>query len=337
MGSVRAFVRWVVVLCVVADAAALAAQDAKPELPEIVVTATRTHTRLEDIPASVTVIDGTDIEQRGQHTAAEALRGAPGVDVVEFGSPGQSAVAAIRGAAPDQVLVQVDGVEVNTPTVGQFDFADLTSDNLDRIEVLRGGGGSLYGSEAIGGVINVITRRGDGPFRLSLSGEGGSASTHREAVGLRGARGPLAVAGTASFFASDGFRSVNDDYRNFSTVWRADADLLPGGTVRGFLRYSNARAGLVNFNVADQGRLDVDARSRTDFFLAKSEWEHAVTESLSYRTSASIVRNNRRFRDDDTEGGEATEPIVIAHSPNEILTAETQCDYLWQQYSLRSE
>ena len=71
------------------------------------------------------------------------------------------------------MLVLLDGVEVNTPTVGQFDFANLTSDGLDRIEVLRGGGGTLYGSEAIGGVINVLTQRGQRPGRRFGQRRGG--------------------------------------------------------------------------------------------------------------------------------------------------------------------
>lgn len=221
---------------------------------------------------------------------------------------------------------------MNTPTVGQFDFANLTTDNVDHLEILRGGGGALYGSEAIGGVVNVLTRRGTGPLHLTVSGEAGSAAAHHESIGLSGARGPLALSGTVSFLASDGFRSVNDDYRNFSTVWRGDADVLPGATVRGIVRYINTRAGLVNFNVAEN-RLDPDAHSRSDFLLAKGEWEHTLTNALSYRSAVSFVRDNERFRDDDTESGSGT-PVVVAHFPSEIITAEAQGNYLWRQLAL---
>jgi vitamin B12 transporter len=266
---------------------------------------------------------------------SDTLRGAPGMDINEFGSTGHSAFASIRGSNPDQVLVLLDGVDVNTPTVGQFDFANLTNDNLDRIEILRGGGGALYGSEAIGGVVNVLTRRGEGPFHLLASGEAGGAATHHELLGINGAQGPFALSGTASFLASDGFRSLNDDYRNASTVWRADLDVLPAATLRGFLRYSDTRTGLVNFNVSQNG-LDPDARSRANFFLAKGEWEHAVTDALNYRAAVSFVRDNPRYRDDiiDTEG--KLEPVIIAHSPSEIITAETQANYLWRDCALTS-
>jgi len=124
----------------VATAAAQEAPVESPErLPEVVVTATRTRLSSEDVTSSVTVINRHDIEQHDHATVAEALRGTPGLDLTEFGSTGHSAFASIRGAAPDQVLVLLDGVEVNTATVGQFDFANLTTDNVDRIEIVRGG------------------------------------------------------------------------------------------------------------------------------------------------------------------------------------------------------
>lgn len=302
---------------------------------EIVVTATRIQTRADEATSSVSVISGAEIVQRDQTMVSDTLRGAPGMDLNEFGSTGHSAFASIRGSNPDQVLVLLDGVEVNTPTVGQFDFAHLTTDNIDRIEILRGGGGALYGSEAIGGVVNVLTRRGEGPFHLLASSEGGSANTHHEFLGVNGAQGPFALSGTASFLASDGFRSLNDDYRNLSTVWRADLDVLPAATLRGFLRYSDTRAGLVNFNVS-QDRLDPDARSRANFFLAKGEWEHAVTDAFNYRAAVSFVRDNPRYRDDSIDAEGEIQPVVIAHSPSEIITAETQANYLWRDCALTS-
>jgi vitamin B12 transporter len=322
----------VLLACLLAYSGGAAAEPPHAQLQEVVVTATRTRTQVDDTTTSVSVISGADVEERDQAGVADALRGAPGLDVTQFGGPGSSAFASIRGAAPDQVLVLLDGVEVNDPSVGQFDFANLTSDNLDRIEVLRGGGGALYGSEAIGGVVNVISRRGEGPLRFSLSGEGGRAATNREVVGVTGAHGPFALSGTASFNGSDGFRSINSDYRNFSTNWRGDADLVPGGTLRGFVRYTDARTGLVDFNIAEQ-RLDPDAYSHTDFFLGKGEWEH-VLGNLTYRAAASFVRNNQRFRDNSIDDEGEVEPEVVAHFPSEIITGETQVDYRWREFAL---
>lgn len=322
-------------IAIVAWTAAAVAQEDKTELPEVVVTATRTRTRIEDVTSSISVISGDDVEQRDEVTTGNAMRGSPGMDVIEFGSPGSTVFASIRGSAADQVLVLLDGVEVNAPTTGQFDFANLTTDNLDRIEILRGAGGTLYGAQAIGGVVNAITQRGEGPLQVGVSGEAGSAATNHEVLSLRGSRGPLALSGTVAYVGSNGFQPINDDYQNFSTVWRADADLLQKGTARVFARYTNARAGLVNFNVA-QGELDPDAYSRSEFVLVKGEWEHTLASGMHYRAAAAFVKDNERFRNattDPQEPGE-TVPIVFAKFPSELITAETQCDYLWRDTAL---
>ncbi|HJY80703.1 MAG TPA: TonB-dependent receptor [Candidatus Binatia bacterium] len=328
--------RWLVLGFVIITASRATAEDLqRMNLPDVVITATRTETQLNETTTAITAVSGQAIEQRDQTMTADALRPVPGTDITEFGSAGQSAFASIRGAAPDQVLVLIDGVKVNDPTTGQYDFANLTTENIDRIEVLRGGGGALYGSEAIGGVINILTPRGQGPFRFSLRGEGGSGATHREVLGVNGSRGPLALSGTISSLMTDGFLRINDDYRNFSTIWRADVDVLPKGTLRGFLRYTNARTGLPYFNIVE-GRLDPDAHSRSDFFLAKGEWAHALSDNLHYRVSTSIVRDNERYQDDqiDEEEGGEVERVVRAHFPTEIITTETQWDYLWRNMAL---
>ncbi len=324
-----------IVLVLTSVGTAIADELQRMNLPDVVITATRTETPRDEASASISTLSEAEIVQHNQISTADALRYMPGMDITEFGSAGQSTFASIRGSAPDQVLVLLDGVEVNDPTTGQFDFADLTTDNVDRIEILRGGGGALYGSQAIGGVVNLLTARGEGPFRFSLRGEGGSGGTHREELGLSGANGPFALSGTVSSLMTDGFRRINDKYRNLSTVWRADADLLPQGTLRGFLRYTNTRTGLPNFNIIE-GRLDPDAHSRSDFFLAKTEWEHTLTDALHYRIAGSIVRDNQRYRDDkiDEEEEGKVEPVVRTHFPTEILSAETQWDYLWRNMAL---
>src|SRR5262245_4904848 len=185
--------RGLVLAVVLMTTARVRAEDLqKMTLPDVVITATRTETTLEETTNAMSVISGEAIEHRDQTMTADALRPLPGTDITGFGSPGQSAFASIRGAAPDQVLVLIDGVKVNDLTTGQYDFANLTTENIDRIEVLRGGGGALYGSEAIGGVINVLTPRGEGPFRFSLSCGGGNGGTHREVLGVNGSHGPLA-------------------------------------------------------------------------------------------------------------------------------------------------
>jgi len=310
------------------------AEEAAQELPEVVVTATRTQTQAEEATGSVSVISAKEVAERNQTFVGDALRGTPGLDVTEFGAPGQTTFATIRGANPDQVLVMLDGVDVNTTTVGLFDFANLTADNLDRVEVLRGAGGALYGSEAIGGVINVLSQRGSGPFQVFGAAQGGSAFTQHETVGINGAHGPFALSGSASYLATDGFQSLNSDYWNLSTAWRGDVDILPAGTFRTFVRYSESRTVLQNFDVF-QSRPDPTAYDRDNFFLAKGEWEHAPTDALSYRAAVSWVRDNFRYSGSQVDEDEGNQlETVASHTPSEQTEAEGQVNYRWPEFAL---
>jgi len=138
------------------------AQQPQPQatqLDPVVVTATRTDVPLSETTTSVTVVTDDEIQQQRASTVGEALRSVPGLDFAQNGSQGTTTNIFIRGAESDQTLVLIDGVEVNSVTLGAFDFSNLTTENIDRIEVLRGSGGTLYGSQAIGGVINIITRK----------------------------------------------------------------------------------------------------------------------------------------------------------------------------------
>ena len=166
------------------------AQAAEPKKEEtldpVVVTATRTETPLKDVTTSITVITEDDIRKKQAETVLDILRSVPGLDVAQVGSRGTEAQVFIRGSEADQVLVLVDGVEVNSTTQGFFDFAHLTTESVDRIEVLRGSGGTLYGSQAIGGVIQIFTKAGKGKPVLTTSVEGGNGYTNRQALTLGG-------------------------------------------------------------------------------------------------------------------------------------------------------
>lgn len=133
-------------------------------LPEQVVTATRVPTLIDTIPAGVTVIDRATIEQRGYTTLADALQAVPGLRVVQSGGPGGNASVFIRGTDSKDVVVLRDGVPINDPSDpgAAFNFGVDTLGDVDRIEVVRGPMSSLYGSGAIGGVINLITNKGEG-------------------------------------------------------------------------------------------------------------------------------------------------------------------------------
>ena len=144
-----------------APATAQAAEVRRAE--PVVVTATRTEEPLEQTGASVTVVPEEAMRVQEYRAVEQVLRTVPGVQVQTSGSPGKLSTIRIRGANPTQVQVLIDGVRVKSLTSGDFDFADLTLDDVERIEVLRGPQSTLYGADAIGGVVHVITRRGQGP------------------------------------------------------------------------------------------------------------------------------------------------------------------------------
>ncbi len=157
------------------------------KVPPVVVTANKIEEPLSNVASSLTLITREDIERRKAQTVQEMLREVPGVDLQSSGgSPGSFTQVRIRGANDDQLVVLVDGARVNGSFGGNFDFGLMPTDNVERIEVLRGGASALYGSDAIGGVINIITRRGKGKPHASLFWEGGSLETFKEGASASG-------------------------------------------------------------------------------------------------------------------------------------------------------
>ena len=156
--------------------AAGAAGEETISLREIVVTATRGPQAVARAGSAITVITAEDIGRSGARTLNDALRRVPGLEISETGGTGGTTAVRLRGAEAGQTLVLIDGVRVNDPSTssGQFDFSLLVPTDIERIEVLRGPQSALYGSDAIGGVINIITRRGRGEPRASIAAEGGS-------------------------------------------------------------------------------------------------------------------------------------------------------------------
>ena len=260
-------------------------------LPPIVTISTRVETPEANVANSVTVIDDKKIESRREESVLEMLRDVPGVDVVQSGSRGTSASVFIRGANSDQTLVLVDGVEVNSTTLGEFDFAHLTTENVERIEVLRGAGGTLYGSQAIGGVINIITKKGGGPPSLTVSAAGGNGYTQRQTAALRGSQDKLDYSLSVAHLQSDGFRQFNDGYKNLAASARLDYRVLDDATLRGIFHFTQTDVGLFNSNNFVHGNPgDPNAREARTEYLGKLEWEQKIFPNWDYRIAGSIFK-----------------------------------------------
>jgi vitamin B12 transporter len=196
---------------------------------EIVVTATRLETPAREIASSVTVITREKLEQSKKTTVIEALQEVVGVSVIQNGPPGAAASVFLRGANSEHTLILMDGVELNDPISPSrsFDLAHLTLDNIERIEILRGPQSTLYGSDALGGVVNIITKKGQGKPKFSLSSVAGSYGTIITSAGINGSTGRMQYSLGTSYFRSDGFSAASanyegneekDGYRNL-TIW----------------------------------------------------------------------------------------------------------------------
>jgi len=275
-----------------------AAQPPEATLPPVFVTSTRTEVPLEQVTTSATVITAKDIQDQQAVTVLEVLRGVPGFDVVQTGSRGTGTSVFVRGAEADQVLVLIDGVEVNSTTAGAFNFAHLTTENIDRIEIIRGAGGTLYGSQAIGGVINIITKRGRGPAEFGLSAEGGNGWTNRQTLNLSGEVGRLGYSFSGARMETDGFRPFNDDYRNLATSGRLDYKVTEDATLKGIFRFNKTDVGLFNSNNFVPGGRDPNSREAVTQILGKVEWEQRILQNWDYRIAGSIFKEHIKDSDD---------------------------------------
>jgi vitamin B12 transporter len=230
------------------------------EIDPVVVTATRTARTVNASLASVSVIDRADIERLQARSVPDLLRGVQGLQVSNSGGAGKVTELYLRGTSADHVLVLIDGVKIGSATTGTTAWQDLPIDRIERIEVVRGPRSSLYGSEAIGGVIQIFTRKGGGALKPSLSLGGGSYRSANASADLSGGGDQgwwnvgLGYADTQGFNACDGtplgagcftFEPDRDGYRNLS------------GSARGGYRFG------------DRGELDLfwlgtNAQSRFD-------------------------------------------------------------------------
>ncbi|ALP52896.1 ligand-gated channel protein [Candidatus Tenderia electrophaga] len=195
----------------------------------IIVTATRTAQTGDQTLAPVTVINRDDIERQQATSVTELLRATPGVDFSNNGGRGKATSLFLRGTASDHVLVLIDGIEMGSATTGQAAIEDLPIHAIERIEIVRGPRSSLYGSEAIGGVIQIFTRKGDGETSPHAYVSGGSYSSYGLGGGVAGGNPRGWYNLNASGSDTEGFDAKNDaghnpdrdGYQNLSAALRA--------------------------------------------------------------------------------------------------------------------
>ncbi len=247
---------------------------AQQAIPDTIVTATRIPTPAERVPAAITVITRAEMEERGYQSLAEALASVPGLRLASGGGLGQQTSGFLRGANSAHTLVLLDGVPVNDPSgpSNGFDFGQDLLGLVERVEVVRGPASSLYGSSALGGVVNIVTRRAPADRELAVFAD---AATGNQ----RSSRGTLGATGTLGAFdyllgsqglTTQGFSNLAPrlqtntreahGFRGAASTARLGWSPEAGTRVEGLLRWQQNRFGLDGLN--DNGQLATDPNYR---------------------------------------------------------------------------
>lgn len=307
-----------IALCALALTGAMPAAADQPvgRMPELVVTASRIAVPSREVGSAVTVVTSEDIERRQVRFVADVLRDVPGVAVSRSGPVGAFTQVRIRGAEGNHTLVLIDGVEVNDPSGGsEFDFGSMLAADIERIEILRGPQSALYGSDAIGGVVNIVTKRGRGPGTATLSAEAGSFRTGQVSASLRGAGDWFDYSLGGTGFRTDGVSVADtpgagaDGHRNQTYTAKIGAAPLPGLRIELFGRYAGA-VGQSDPEPAVAGvirTVDGNLQSRTiqrtgraqaTYSLFDGAWEHALGMGVNTLARRSLEDGAITFESD---------------------------------------
>jgi vitamin B12 transporter len=222
-------------------------------LEAVVVTATRIPTPEIQVASSMTVVTAEDIAARQERTLPDVLKDVPGLNVVQSGGPGAQSSVFMRGTDSNHTKVLVDGIDVSDPSNSNatFDFGQLLTQDIERVEVLRGPQSGLYGSDAIGGVINIITKSGQGPLRAALSAEGGSFDTFNQTGSISGSDDQFHYSANLEHFHSGetpvtpldllapGEQRIDDYYDNFTASTKLGLDVTQDFDLGLVARYTN--------------------------------------------------------------------------------------------------
>jgi vitamin B12 transporter len=317
--SIRVAIR-VAILAVASIAHSHAFAQAANPLPPVAVTATRSAQPIADLLADVTVISQDDLVRSGAQSLTEVLQRQPGVEITMNGGPGSTSGAFLRGANRGQTLVLVDGLRVGSSSVGATSLEAIPLDQIERVEILRGPASSLYGADAIGGVIQVFTKRAQGnAFAGSASAGYGTYDTRNANATVRGTTGPLAFSLTGGGTRSAGFNAVVNP-GNFS--------------------YNPERDGYSNENVGGNAVLAWAAGQDVSVQYLRNRLNNAFDAGPPYfddRTVTtleawSVVSRNRLAErwNSTLTAGEGSDESVTLTSFGDAPFKTTQRQYTWQ-------
>ena len=270
-------------------------------LDPVVVTPTKTDTPQERLGAAVTVLTDEEIQARNFATIEDALRHVPGVDVQRSGGLGKTVALRIRGAGTQQVQVMIDGLRVKSPTLGQPELTDISLDAIDRIEIVRGPQSTLHGADAIGGVVNIITKKGQGPPSGAVRLEGGSFETYREQATLSGSWKRFSYMVSGSHYDTRGYLK-NDDATQSAFAGRFDYDFPWRGSLTLTGRYSKTLTDLPVFST-NPTVFDPNGQQQSETWLYNLTYAQKITDWWDTRVRYGQWLNNNGFQNPDPPGG----------------------------------
>ncbi len=287
-------------------------------LDNVVVTASRIPQTRESVIADVTVIDAEEIQRAGQATFVELLQTQPGVEISSNGGAGSNSSIFLRGTNSNQVVVLVDGLRINSITDGRTNFGNIPLSQIERIEILRGPASSLYGQDAIGGVIQIFTKRGDGAPQFNTAIAYGSYNTRSADAAFNAKVNDIKFSMNVSSLTTDGFSALrikndarrdSDGYRNLSVSGAisylfSDSNELGLQFLNsdGHAKYDNEYNDFSNFSDYRQSSMGVFSKNKIT-----EKWQSTV------KISNAIDENNNQ---------------TSAYTNNQVKSEQRQ--YTWQ-------
>jgi vitamin B12 transporter len=264
----------------------------------VVVTATKTETPVGQTGSSVSVITQEQIVQRQAMDTLQILRDLPGVSLIQTGTRGGLANISVRGGNANMNLVLIDGMKVN-PGGGAFDFANLTTVGIGRIEMVRGPQSALYGADAMTSVVQFFTPRGEGPFSAWASLVGGNYGTNEEVVGASWGSKQAGIFFEYGHAATAGILDVNSNYRNDTAALRLDLSPIPELDFTLTARYIASRLGIATEGTGDRFEmLDPRQSQEDERFVGAFGIRYRQTSWLEHRVKVGGDLAGSVFRDE---------------------------------------
>ena len=294
--------------------------------PDIVITATRNPQPLDETASAVTVITRQQIEQKKPFDLNDVIRLVPSLATAQTGSHGKQTSVFLRGTESNHTLVLIDGARINPPDFGAVDLGTVLVENIERVEVLRGPQSALYGSDAIGGVINIITRRGSGAMRTGGSIEIGDHATNRQVVTAHGQVGKGNLSFAATRLHSSGF-VANDAYKNIGGSLRFDRSLSTRSALSFIGRVSDAEFGTPGQRPA----FDPNARSFPRDLFGSVQFTNDATRRRD-KVVLGYFDKKLRFTDPANPG----QAPSTTHNlfTNKVLTLDAQSAFSLRRHTL---